>query len=175
MVDGQAAGGDGLRGDVSLWACSKAHWKKNLKSCHWLQRLLDPVLPRRAGTIRPMIGQAFPMLLDASVPQAWPALSMPEQDVLSAHCQLWRWLFDAAGNWPGTSDSFQAGHQIAICHPALVRRRGRQEQSHMPQSGKALESYEWPPRRAAYVFGALWAFCEVPPRSADEHLKGNCG
>lgn len=145
------------------------------KSCHWLQRLLDPVLPHRAGTIRLMIGQAFPMLLTASMPRAWPALSMPEQDVLSAHCQLWRWLFDAAENWPGTRDSFQAGHQIVICHPALVRRRGRQEQSHMPQSGKVTESYEWPPRRAAYVCGAIWAFRKVPPWSADEHLKGNCG
>lgn len=122
-----------------------------------------------------MIGQALPVPLNASMPQAWLVLSMPEQDILSAHCQLWRWLFDAAGNWPGTSDSFQAGHQIAICHLALVEKEGKQVQSHMPQSGKALESYEWPPRWAAYVFGAIWAFCEVPPWSADEHLKGNCG
>lgn len=95
------------------------------KSCHWLQRLLDRVLPHSAGTIRLTIGQAFPTALNASLPQAWPALSMPEQDVLSAHCQLSRWLFDAAGNWPTTSNSFQAGPQIAICHPALVEGRNR--------------------------------------------------
>lgn len=141
MVHGEAAGGDGLRDDISLWVCSKAYW--NLESCHWFQRLLGPVLPHRAGTIWLMIGQAFPVPLAASVPQAWPALSTPGQDVLGSHCQLWRWLFDAAGNWPGISDSLQAGHQIAICHLALARRRGWQEQSHMPQSGKVLESYEW--------------------------------
>lgn len=28
MVDGEAAGGDGLRDDVFPWACAKAHWKK---------------------------------------------------------------------------------------------------------------------------------------------------
>lgn len=79
---------------------------------------------------------------------------MPEQDVSVPTANCGDGFFDAAGNWLGTSDSFQAGHQIAICHPAMVRGRGRQEQSHMPLSGKALGSYERPPERAARVFGA---------------------
>lgn len=121
-MDGEAAGGDGLRDDIFLWDRSKAHWKKKLSLASkapgprppplcWDNTADDRASFPHSAQCQCASGLACSQHARARRPQCpLPTVEM---------------AFDAAGNWPTTSNSFQAGPQIAICHPALVEGRNR--------------------------------------------------